>query len=100
MSIQIDRAFSLGNAMSLAPIMIGRTKFARPANAGMTKRKIISVAWTLKRPLYVSPSPIAWPGSASSARTSSAKIPPITKNVKTVTRYWTPMTLWSVLTLK
>ena len=37
--------------MSLAPIMIGRTKFARPANAGMTKRKIISVAWTLKRPL-------------------------------------------------
>ncbi len=37
--------------MSLAPIMIGRMKFARPAKAGMTNRKIISVAWTLNRPL-------------------------------------------------
>ena len=50
-SIQIDRAFRRGNAMSLAPIMIGSTKFARPAKAGMTNRKIISVACTLKRPL-------------------------------------------------
>ncbi len=50
-SIQSDSALSRGKAMSLAPIMIGRTKFARPAKAGIRKRKIMIVAWTLKRPL-------------------------------------------------
>ena len=37
--------------MSGAPIISGSTKFARPANTGMMNRKIISDAWTLKRPL-------------------------------------------------
>ncbi len=50
-SIQNDSAFSRGNAMSGAPIISGSTKFASPANTGMMNRKIISDAWTLKRPL-------------------------------------------------
>src|SRR4051795_5489394 len=50
-SIQNDSAFSRGKAMSGAPIISGSTKFARPANTGMTNRKIISDAWTLNRPL-------------------------------------------------
>ena len=50
-SIQNDSAFSRGKAMSGAPIISGSTKFARPAKTGMMKRKIISDAWTLKRPL-------------------------------------------------
>ena len=37
--------------MSGAPIISGRTKFARPAKTGMMNRKIISDAWTLKSPL-------------------------------------------------
>src|SRR5215208_6032452 len=50
-SSQNDSALRRGNAMSGAPIMSGRTKFARPAKTGMMNRKIISDAWTLKRPL-------------------------------------------------
>ena len=50
-SIQNDSAFRRGNAMSGAPIISGRTKFASPAKTGMMNRKIISDAWTLNRPL-------------------------------------------------
>ena len=99
-SSQNDSAFSRGNAMSGAPSISGTAKFARPANAGITNRKIISDAWTEKRPLYVCGSTYCMPGFASSARTSSASIPPMTKKTTVVTRYWTPITLWSVLTLK
>src|ERR671929_515635 len=55
-SIQYDSAFRRGNAMSGAPIISGRTKFASPANTGMMNRKISSDAWTEKRPLKVSAS--------------------------------------------
>src|SRR3954468_9398604 len=50
-SIQNDSAFRRGKAMSGAPIISGSTKFASPAKTGMMNRKIISDAWTLKRPL-------------------------------------------------
>ena len=50
-SIQNDSAFRRGKAMSGAPIISGRTKFASPAKTGMMNRKIISDAWTLKSPL-------------------------------------------------
>ena len=39
-------------------------------------------------------------GMASCARKASASMPPIRKNMNVVTRYWIPITLWSVLTLK
>ena len=52
-SSQNESAFSRGNAMSAAPSISGTTKFARPAKAGMMKRKIISDAWTENSPLYV-----------------------------------------------
>src|SRR5213075_1877422 len=99
-SSQNESAFSRGNAMSGAPIISGRTKFARPAKAGITNRKIISDAWTEKRPLYVCVSKNCVPGRASSARTSIASSPPARKKKTVVTRYWTPITLWSVLTRK
>src|SRR5215210_8295077 len=50
-SIQNDSAFRRGKAMSGAPIISGSTKLASPAKTGMMNRKIISDAWTLKRPL-------------------------------------------------
>ena len=40
------------------------------------------------------------PGWASSALKSIAMRPPSTKKTNVVARYWTPITLWSVLTLK
>ena len=55
--------------MSWAPIMIGITKLPRPANAGMTNRKIISAACTENSPLKVPGAKYCWPGVASSART-------------------------------
>ena len=79
--------------MSCAPSISGMTKLARPANDGMMNRKIISVACAENRPLYV-PGDMYWaPGWASSARTPSAKAPPMMKKTKVVTRYWIPITL-------
>ena len=99
-SSQYDNAFRRGNAMSGAPSMSGTTKFASPANAGITNRKIISDAWTEKRPLYVWLSKNCIPGLASSARTSIASRPPARKKKIVVARYCIPITLWSVLTRK
>ena len=99
-SSQNESAFSRGNAMSGAPSMSGTTKFASPANAGMMKRKIISDACTEKSPLYVCGSKKWFDGRASWTRTSIARNPPARKKKIVVTRYWTPMTLWSVLTRK
>src|SRR4051794_11069838 len=99
-SIQNDSAFRRGNAMSGAPIISGSTKFARPAKTGMMNRKIISDAWTLKRPLYVLALTNCMPGAASSARISMASRPPTSMKKNDVTTYWTPITLWSVLTRK
>ena len=86
--------------MSAAPSISGTAKFASPANAGITNRKIISDACTEKSPLNVCVSKNCMPGFASSARTSIASRPPIRKKTTVVTRYWTPITLWSVLTRK
>ena len=86
--------------MSGAPSISGTAKFARPANTGMTNTKIISVAWAETSPLNVCVSKYCIPGCASSARKSIARKPPTRKKKNVVTRYWTPITLWSVLTLK
>jgi hypothetical protein len=99
-SIQNDSALRRGNAMSCAPSMIGMTKLPRPAKAGITNRKIISAACTENSPLKVPGEKYCWPGAASSARRPSASPPAIRKKKNVVTRYWTPITLWSVLTLK
>jgi len=48
---QNESAFRRGNAMSGAPSMSGTTKFARPAKAGITNRKIMSDACTENSPL-------------------------------------------------
>ena len=53
-----------------------------------------------KSPLNVLGSTICVPGWASSARMIIAIAPPTKKKKKVVQMYWTPMTLWSVLTLK
>ena len=86
--------------MSGAPSISGTAKFASPANAGMMKTKIISVACADTSPLKVCVSKNCIPGCASSARKSIARKPPTMKKKNVVTRYWTPITLWSVLTLK
>src|SRR5919112_777835 len=92
-SIQNDSAFRRGKAMSGAPIMSGRTKFANPAKTGMMNRKISSDAWTLNRPLNVFGSTNWRPGWASSARMSIANRPPTKKKTNEWTVYWIPITL-------
>ncbi len=86
--------------MSGAPIISGITKFARPAKAGITNRKIISEAWTEMKPLNSWLSRYCIPGLASSARKIIASSPPARKKKIVVTTYWIPITLWSVLTRK
>ena len=48
---QKESAFRRGNAMSGAPSISGTAKFARPAKAGITNRKIISAACSEISPL-------------------------------------------------
>ena len=71
-----------------------------PANAGITNRKIISAACTENSPLKSWLSTNCIPGCASSARIIIASSPAITKKKIVVTRYWIPITLWSVLIRK
>ena len=92
-SSQNESAFRRGKAMSGAPSISGTTKFAIPAKTGTMNRKIISDACTEKSPLNVCGSKICVPGRASSARTSSASMPPTRKKKNVVTMYWTPITL-------
>ena len=66
----------------------------------MTKTKIMIAACAEKRLLNCEGSTIWVPGWASSARMIIAIEPPTKKKKKVVTRYWIPITLWSVLTLK
>ena len=66
----------------------------------MMNRKIIRVAWIVKKPLKPWLSVTCIPGFASSARTTIAARPPMMKKKNVVDRYWTPITLWSVLTRK
>ena len=66
----------------------------------MTKTKIMSAACVEKRLLKMPGSTICVPGWASSARMIIAIRPPTKKKKKVVTRYWIPITLWSVLNLK
>ena len=99
-SSQYDSAFRRGKAMSGAPIISGSTKFARPANTGITNRKIRIVAWTENTPLYCSGVRNCMPGLASWARISIASRPPTSRKKNEVTTYWIPITLWSVLTRK
>ena len=97
---QNESAFNRGNAISGAPIISGKTKFANPANTGMMNRKIINVAWTENNPLNVFASTNFPPGCASCARINIANSPPIMKYKNECTTYWTPITLWSVLIRK
>src|ERR1700712_1599917 len=50
-SIQNDSAFSRGNAMSGAPIISGRTKFASPANTGVNNKENQNEAGEVKGPV-------------------------------------------------
>ena len=62
--------------MSGAPIISGSTKFASPANTGITNRKMSSVACTENTPLNCSGVRNCIPGLASWARISIASRPP------------------------
>ena len=92
-SNQNESAFRRGNAMSGAPIISGRTKFASPAKTGITNRKISSVAWIENTPLYCSGVRNCMPGLASWARISIASRPPTSRKKNEVTTYWIPITL-------
>src|SRR6476646_6463234 len=60
---QYEHMFSLGNAMSLAPIISGMVKLPNaPVNSGMITKKIMIVACMLKNMLYVSGG-MRWPAS-------------------------------------
>src|ERR1700753_78603 len=51
---QNDMLFSLGNAISGAPIISGTIQLPKPPIiAGMTMKKIMMMAWLLKNTLYI-----------------------------------------------
>ena len=70
--------------MSRAPIMSGTRKFARPAQNGTMKRKIIVVPWIVNSSLYAFRVTTCSFGVASCARIRSARIPPAAKNTSAV----------------
>src|ERR1700730_10273148 len=96
--VQYEKAFSRGNAMSRAPIISGRSKLAKPARIGTTKRKIIEVPWNVITSLYEFFVRKFSFGTASCARMSRAAMPPPPKNTSAVQMYMIPIRLWSTVT--
>ena len=95
-SSQKLRLFMRAKAMSAAPICSGIIQFAKPTNAGMIApntmiRPCIVVNW-----LNSSGLKNCRPGWNSSARISSASMPPTRNIVNANSRYSVPMSLWLV----
>ena len=73
--------FSRGKATSGAPICIGMSALAKPANSGVANSSSMIVPCIVNSWLYCSGlSTTCRPGLTSSARISSASTPPIMKN--------------------
>ena len=90
--------FSRGNATSGAPIWIGMSALAKPANSGVANSSSMIVPCMVNSWLYWSGlSTTCRPGSISSARISRASSPPIMKKMNEVMKYRLPMILWSVV---
>ena len=90
--------FSRGNATSGAPIWIGMSALANPANSGVANSSSMIVPCIVNSWLYCSGlSTTCRPGSTSSARISRASRPPIMKKTNEEMKYRLPMTLWSVV---
>ena len=95
--IQKLQLFMRGSAMSGAPIIIGTIQLASPTNAGITApntmtRPCIVVIWLKKLG-----STNCSPGWNSSARITSANMPPSRNIAKLNHRYIEPMSLWLVV---
>src|SRR3954449_4275512 len=67
--------FSRGNATSGAPICTGMMTLAKPTNSGVANSSSMIVPCIVKSWLYTSSFTICSPGSASSARMTSAITP-------------------------
>ena len=92
--------FSLGNAISGAPINNGIIQFPIPPIIdGITKKNIITNACAVTITLYRCPSPAKYvaPGSDNSIRIITEKDVPITPEIAPKIRYSVPMSLWFVL---
>ena len=98
-SSQYDRALRRGKAMSRAPSCSGTMKFAKPVQTGTTKRKTIVVPCIVKKELYCCAVRKPVSGVASWVRIPSASKPPVRKKKNVVTRYMTPIFLWSVVVI-
>ena len=82
---QYANMFSRGKATSGAPIWIGMSALANPANSGVANSSSMIVPCIVKSWLNCSGlSTTCRPGLTSSARISSASRPPIMKNRKEV----------------
>ncbi len=75
-SSQKLQLFMRGKAMSAAPICIGTSQFAKPTKAGMIAPNTITRPCTVVSELKNSGSTYCRPGWKSSARITSAIVPP------------------------
>src|SRR5690606_38593955 len=99
-SSQNDQLFSLGSAISGAPIISGTIQFAKPANAGMIAPKIMISAWTVVIWLKKCGSTNCSPGWNSSVRITSAIAPPTNSISSENVRYSVPISLWLVVVIQ
>ena len=95
--IQKLKLFMRGSAMSGAPTCIGIIQLARPTQAGITPPKIMTSACMVVIELKNCGSTNCRPGWNSSARITSAIVPPRKNMMPANTRYSVPMSLWLVV---
>ena len=96
-SSQKLKLFIRGSAMSGAPICSGIIQLPSPTVAGITAPNTMISACTVVIVLKKPGSTSCIPGTKSSARTTSAMLPPIRNMIRLNTRYIVPMSLWLVV---
>src|SRR5678816_2876670 len=89
-----DNRLRRGNCTSLAPIMMGSTKFPIDAESpGITNRKIMITPWTVKNVLYICGPTMVRPGWNNSRRIKNPSDMPIRNQHVMRVRYISPIFL-------
>ncbi len=85
--------------MSRAPSCSGTMKFANPVHTGTTNKNTIVSPCMVNAALYCCALRKVPSGVASCVRIARASRPPARKKKNVVTRYRTPIFLWSVVVI-
>merc|ERR1719471_1531214 len=93
-SIQNEKLFKRGQAISGTPIIKGISQLPNPLmSIGITKKKIIIILWPVTTTLKACPSILLVPNLVNSIRSILLRLEPVILKLSPVSKYSDPMSL-------